>query len=257
MMRYLHLFILLLLPACTDAHANLNFFLMTNSTPPAEEGGDCPSGTYAYYWDGDHSTSNLTGCTNSGAGTFTFTQNGGSITTSGCEASEGNCFVATGANQYLQLTSPTINETTGTMWMRLYVDDAYGDRSDSLYFWETIRAGSPNTDKMTCVMLTTAETVRCIWEGNNAVQNVNGTGFTSQAWQWVGYSWDNSGTDKHSVYDGASWTENVEALTAFSATLDEMTLGEDEAGGGSNEGFKIDRYSLISGTYQAANPGDD
>lgn len=217
--------------------------------------GDCPAGTYDRSWDGDHSTSTVTVCTNSGAGTDTLVQNNGTIDPAFGNA--GNGYRMDSNNDYMtDSTFADFDATTGTIWVYIRVPDDFGDRPDTAVFMEWSDQDADGANHLWVRVQNAANKIRIEWTGNTTSENITSNSlFTANTWTWIGYSYDRSGVDKHSVKIGANaWEEVEEVLTAMSVAIDEMVIGERRQGGAFTEDVDIDEVTYIGGTYQAANP---
>jgi hypothetical protein len=207
---------------------------MVGGSVPVVVGGDCPAGTYLFYWNGDHSLGEGYACT-SPAGTpsninVASTDGTDRVDTGGVT---GKGFVKTANNQYMCWTvtnEDIINNTLGTVWMKLKAD---GARSTAAMAWESGNSGSPSTEQIKAVINSTNDQILGHYEGDNAGQEVAGSNdvVVDDTWTAVGYYW-NVTLDYHGTDDGdGTWTEVTEDLTILDPKSDLFCIGENITGG--------------------------
>ncbi len=208
----------------------------------------CPSGTYLFAWNGDYGTDTDKGCFTSGGVVKDGTQSGGTLS-----ATYGRTLVGMGitaSDQYMTWTvtgGDGINVTDGTLWMDIYVDDVTPTAEITLF------ESYLDADNYIKLVYTAPGGLTGTYRGNGIGKLVPDTEDMVIGWNTVGYSWQRTGTDKHSVKMNASaWVEETESAI-FEGTPTSITIGENLSGGAHTDVFYIDNVYILTG-YQTAHP---
>ena len=221
----------------------------------------CPSGTYLFAWDGDHTDGSLVGCKNSGASTVTGTNTSGTISSSYGETGNGIQFTANNQHLIFPVSSEDlIDQDTGTVWMDLYINET--TVPDSPVFWEAVNFADAYNYKLKLTFYT-SEYVTGKYKAGTTEQTTGGSAapVTLQTYIRIAYSWD-SPNGRHCILvcgvdgtDCSTWDDtDIETLdTWVGNAIDRFTLGEDATGGGSSSEYWLDNVYSLSG-YQTAHP---
>lgn len=219
---------------------------------------DCPSGTYKFYWDGDHSSGSTYACTANGTGTLNGSNSGGTI---GAFGVTGNAFRKSAHDQYIAWTitaDDILDDAAGTIWMKIKADS---DRTALAVALEATVSSTPTTDDIKMIISdTTLDRIQGHYEGDNDAETIDDSANAAvvpNTWTVIGYTWNQSGS-VHCVTDGdGTWRcSSSDTLTILAPASDELVIGERRTGGAETTTdtiFDIDEV-YITGSYQSANP---
>ena len=247
MTRYLLIF-LLLLPACSESEAWMSPVMLGGGVP-------CPSGTYDFFWNGDHTSGEGYACITNGTGTQNTAGSDGTDRINVTAGQSGNGFQISAANQYVYWTvtgEDILDDTICTIWMSVKPENA--DFANQAGLWES------NVDvnnKALGFIRPSDDSYNIFTKGNGTEEGYFGISddITNGAWQRVGFSWTTA-TAKVAVWDAAGWSESVSTThTAWASAMDDFSLGEYVTGVSHGYDIYIDSVYIITGSYQAADPG--
>lgn len=253
---FLSVLALLLMGAVEYHHsqARMSLMIAAPQEPAAAGGGDCPAGTYKFYWNGDHSSGDDHACVDSGNSSDAWdATNGGAVGSAYGYAGDG--FGVTGDNQYRiwTVTSDDIfSEDLGTICVRFWVDASVDDEC-------VLFESEYNNDGENYLLchVEAADTVLCKQEGNNSAIYARSDGDTVNlnAWNYMCYRYDPGSTTHGVSLNGATWDDDAEAV-AWVVEPNDFGLGEYETGVNFTENCYVDEI-FVFGTYETdTNPYD-
>ena len=203
-----------------------------------------------FSWDGDHSSGTKYGCKSDGStilGTGSLTPN----TSYGESGSYG--LRLDGANHLLFATSgdAQIDDTIGTIWMRLRIDDDPAPIAEVTLFEGAVDGTVADSIFM---KLATANMWGIWGDPASSIYANSGTITTGASFQNVGYSWDCSSTN-HSANPGdGTWDEDAGEISCNLANFNQIVIGENDFDKNAPTSFiYVDRIVILS-TYEAALP---
>lgn len=219
-------------------------------------GSGTPSGTYMFWYNGDHPTDADTAWFNSGAGYKAGSVGAGtSVTTDYVEASTSNEHVS-----WTNSSSDIFSDSQGTIFLTVYVPDQGSGVRDNYFFEAYV-----NTNNFLSIRTqNTGDNVRADFRGNAGTQqNIAAGTLSVDTWYRVGYSWQTGAgaAGQHAIIVAAqetaiaSWsgsTDETEDIDDFGSDPSEIAIGEDSAFGGSiTDGIRIKDVIITSGYKDA------
>ena len=239
-----YLIVLWLLAGCVTATAGwiINPFLDGGGgTPP---GGDCPTGTYAASYDGDHSSGVGYVCLNSGGSSIDADENtADSVTTSAVQFDAGN--------EHLLWNDVEVLPSTGTIYFTVSISDRDSDGTmNGGSFIEYMYSTSTGIE-----VYSDASTVRLNYYDGTASNCGTIVALAFDTSYRIAASWDQP-NDRYSVSivalgNGPSWVEQTgEGLSPWANTPNSFSIGENVSGRSVNETMSVSDVKIFSG-YQA------
>lgn len=215
--------------------------------PPA----DCPTGTYDFAWNGDHSSGTLYACLNSGISATQSTAQSGSYTISSDYGVTGNGIGFTGGttgDDFIKFGGSVYDSygSAGTVWLSVYpvasdTDKVVGEAtvSGTNYFYLNIMSN---------------DRIHFYFKATNAAQVANAAcTVTIGAWNRIAYSWTIGGDEISVTNDGASWYTAAADFTAWPSAPSFVAIGWDTYGASGTDDVYVDDFYISDG-YQAADP---
>ena len=219
-------------------------------------GGDCPTGAYLSYWDGDHTSGTNYICTNGGINIKNGNQNGTIEigTTYGQDSTVGVRINSVNESLSWAISGrDLLNEETGTMWFSVYFPNS--SRAGAAQF---IEANSGNSANFLYALSLVNGRVIFGYRGysTGAVDVVSGINdrVSTRTWTRVGCSWDRPNSRLSVKVGNGPWTEIVRTLVQWSAPASELHIGEESSQSPLADIYYIDDVIVFS-DYQASDPG--
>lgn len=246
------------LPSLLTPPVEARTVVVVAGSVPAAPASDCPAGTYAFAWNGEHSSGVDYACFNSGASSGVADATAGTMTTGADYAQAGNNGVHIDqANESWRWVSPTtvgsvqiIDDEAFTIWF--HARAANEDTSSAVYFLES----RYDSSDYIYTMLRTNDDIQVVAHGAGTEETAfSGGNISDGNWHRIGVSCTTSTAKCATSLDGAAWSEAASATyTAWtSGDPPEFRIGENSVGTATTAYIDVDNiYILLS--YQAADP---
>lgn len=248
--RSLLITLLLLFPA--TAHG-WGIFAFQGGAGASTSGGvaDCPSGTYDFAWNGDHSSGTLYACLNSGISATQSTAQGGTYTISSDYGDGGNGIGFTGGvtgDDFIKFGGTVLDSygSAGTIWLSVYPVAGDGNK--------TVAEAPYDGSNYFYMNILNDERIHFYFKATNIIQVANASAtVTIGSWNRVAYSWSIGGGVAAVTDDGTNWYTATATLTAWPGAPTYFAVGWDTYGLGSADDVYVDNFYIVDG-YQAADP---
>ena len=239
-----------------DAVANMNMGILSGSVPVAES-GDCPTGTYAFAWNGDHGDGDHYACTASGGATRLGTNDGTDRVSDAINSDGDNEFVMSTRDMYISwacAAGDLLDGDVATIWLSYYQPDTLTGQTN---VFESFSANGGNRAKIQIKTNTRVNGYHRANSGTTADIDSANVVAVNASWVRIGYTFQVAADAEgdHYVSDNGSWNDGQgEDLDAWDQDCDYVAIGE-FVGGGADPGqtIYIDDVYVIN-SYQAVDP---
>jgi len=203
----------------------------------AAAGGDCPSGTYKFAWNGQHPSGANYGCWDSGTTSEAGVVTGLTVTSDYATIND--------SDERMEFTSGApLDADIGTVWMDLWIVTS-----------PTAQCGvyeSVNTDS-TQLMVLANDTVLGIHFNGGWDDVPSDAALSEGEWERVAYSWSTA-ANEHVIYANGFWNSaDAETLGSVDPAPDHFRIGEYESGAICTGEIRIRNVYFIE-SYKANDP---
>jgi len=245
-----------------EGGARMNLMIVGGSTPATTTASaDCPTGTYNFAWNGEHSSGTNYACFDSGSTAGAYDANGGTILIAAGYAQSGSYGLQIDDdNEYFSWTNPS---TVGT---KTIIDDEdftiYAhmrtagdiDVSADANFFESYEDSSNYIEML--IRASDDYLKGAARGGGAAAEDANsGADVSDGNWRRIGFSCTTStGYCYVSIDGGDTWNQSASSdYASFTTGCPAVVIGEQTAGGNAASEIHLDNIYVIN-SFEAADP---